>query len=412
MKKFQLFFCLAVIFCFQNRLFAVSAGDIAPKIESIKVLNCRAITTNQRVLDKDKKDSKEIVQTLKISDIIASANEISEASSEKNNSEPVEHEYVALIFWATWSPTCRQVFSVLEDLNSLYSDDVLFLLISREAIDKVERFDSIAKLNIPFIIDDQSRTTLDYMGYDQNYPTVFLIEDNNEILWRGDLVDFERVIKNLKADDFDAEKETLLANYQHRLRENIRKGDLNGILSLSQKMFEIDQNSKVACRAILYAFNLITEKQLAIDFVARLIKEYPKSSALRLLLTDISIRQNVSHEKLFTLTKNNIDKFSDNYQFHSDLFWLIFNNFNFANRPLDILALCNQKAYLNINNITNKQLKANTLTSQARLLYLTGKIQKALELQQKASKLYITPSWQQQSISTEKYYQKALKLKL
>ena len=407
--SYKSFLFILYFLCCNIIAFSANVGDEAPKIELIKVLNCKSIISNERYLyvGLDSNNSREIVQTLTIEDIIETANDINEEQSKKNNTEPIEYEYSALIFWATWSPSCRQVFPILQNLYSLYKDDLLFLLISRENIDQLQKFNKIAKLKFPIIIDDQSRTTLDYMSYDQNYPTVFLIDDDNEIMWRGNLVDFASVIKKLKTGDFDQNKEKKLAEYQQRLRENIRKGDLNGILALSQSILEIDNNNKVACRAILYAFNLIIDKQTAIDFVQKLVKQHPKSTALQLLFVDISIKKGFNKEQLNSLVNKIIKDFPHSYTLHNDLFWLIFNDYGFGNKPLDTLFNVNKIAYDNINKIKSKQLKANIFAARARVYYLIGNIEKALTLQKEATKLYLTPSLKKQSQNLEIYYLKA-----
>ncbi len=281
---------------------AVGVGDKAPKIDSIKILNGKSIITNKRFLyvGTDSNNSREIVQTQKVSDIIKKANSINKA---------VSYDYSIVIFWATWSPICRQVFPVLEDVLTVYKDDALFLLISRENIEVMQKFKKITKLKIPIIIDDQSRTSLSFMSYDQNYPTVFIVDDNDNIAWRGDLVDLQRVLKKIKNGSFDESKEKQLAEYNNRLRNNIRKADINAILSLSQSILKIDPDNKVACRAILYAFGLVADKQGAIDFVINLIKEHPKSHALQLLLVDISIKNGLDKKQLHSVITNIIKSF-------------------------------------------------------------------------------------------------------
>ncbi len=401
--KFNLI--LALIFYCNLITFAVGVGDKAPKIDSIKILNCKSIVNNKRFLyvGMDSDNTREIVQTLKISDIIDNANDINKA---------ISYDYSVIIFWATWSPICRQVFPVLEDVLTVYKDDALFLLVSRENIEAMQKFKKVTKLKVPIMIDDQSRTSLAFMSYNQNYPTVFIVDDSDEIVWRGDLVDLERVLKNIKNGTFDESKEEKLAEYNNRLRDNIRKADINGILSLSQSILNIDKENKVACRAILYAFGLVPDKQGAINFVLNLIKEHPKSQALPLLLVDISIKNGIDRKQLNTVINNIIKKFPSNYNLHNQLYWLIFNNYRFAQKPIKILTQLNKSAFKNKEKIESLQLKAHILAAQGRIYYLTGQIGKALKLQKQATSLYKTPSLKTQSLVIEKYYQTVLNLKL
>jgi thiol-disulfide isomerase/thioredoxin len=89
---------------------------------------------------------------------------------------------IFLNFWATW---CMPCVAELPSINKLYlqfkDENVVFLLISNEQLEKVVRYHERKKYDIPFyIIDNEGFIPQQY--FSQSIPTTFIINKEGKIV--------------------------------------------------------------------------------------------------------------------------------------------------------------------------------------------------------------------------------------
>jgi len=92
---------------------------------------------------------------------------------------------IFLNFWATW---CMPCVAELPSINRLYNqfkdENIVFLLISKEKVEKVQHYKTKKNYDVPFqIIDDESFIPAMYRA--QSIPTTFIIDKEGQIVKAG-----------------------------------------------------------------------------------------------------------------------------------------------------------------------------------------------------------------------------------
>jgi thiol-disulfide isomerase/thioredoxin len=89
---------------------------------------------------------------------------------------------IFLNFWATW---CMPCVSELPSINKLYkqfkNEDILFLLITNENIEKVKKYKQRKSYEVPFFIQDE-KSIIPNIYYSPGIPTTFIINRKGEII--------------------------------------------------------------------------------------------------------------------------------------------------------------------------------------------------------------------------------------
>lgn len=93
-----------------------------------------------------------------------------------------KNKVIFLNFWATW---CMPCVAELPSINKLYNqfknEDIVFLLISDENIEKVKNYKDRKKYDVPFFIQDEN-SIIPKIYFSPGIPTTFIINKKGEII--------------------------------------------------------------------------------------------------------------------------------------------------------------------------------------------------------------------------------------
>lgn len=86
---------------------------------------------------------------------------------------------IFLNFWATWCGPCISEMKSIEQIYQTYKDDIHFLAVSHEDLDKIKKFQKKRVLNFDF-----ARLNIDYLdAYVVKLPTTMLIDRNGKLVY-------------------------------------------------------------------------------------------------------------------------------------------------------------------------------------------------------------------------------------
>lgn len=108
--------------------------------------------------------------------------QVKDLNGKMMNMSDYKGKVIFLNFWATW---CMPCVAELPGINKLHNqfkeDDIAFLLISNEKIEKVKAYHQKKKYEVPFhIIDNDGRIPNIY--FSPSIPTTFIINKKGEIV--------------------------------------------------------------------------------------------------------------------------------------------------------------------------------------------------------------------------------------
>lgn len=126
--------------------------------------------------------------------IVAAAPEVGQAapkiavgewlSGELKGAGPFAGKTVVLEFWATW---CRPCWAVIPHMNKLVEkfagDDVVFVSMSHEKREIVERFRTAITMKARVALDQNDETSRSYSV--ETIPFMYLIDPNGYVRWKG-----------------------------------------------------------------------------------------------------------------------------------------------------------------------------------------------------------------------------------
>lgn len=89
---------------------------------------------------------------------------------------------IFLNFWATWCMPCVAELPSIDKLyNQFKSEDIVFLLISNEKLEKVKDYKQRKGYEVPFFIED-STSKIPQMYHSPGIPTTFIINKKGQII--------------------------------------------------------------------------------------------------------------------------------------------------------------------------------------------------------------------------------------
>ncbi len=114
-------------------------------------------------------------------------------------SPPSGYEKFPLIyvdFWATWCAPCISAMPHTQGLANIFGDEVLFLFLSDEPEDKIERFLKKRNLSLLAASDFEGRTFANFNI--KSIPQSVIIGPEGELVWRGKPTELnERTLRDL-----------------------------------------------------------------------------------------------------------------------------------------------------------------------------------------------------------------------
>ena len=127
-------------------------------------------------------------QSIKPVSQIKKANEFTLLNIEEELEEfkAYQGKVVAVNFWATWCPPCREELPSMQDTFLDYEDQEFTIL----GVNVGENWETVASflsdydIDFPILLDDESEVMMDWQAY--GLPTTFIVNRNGEITHRID----------------------------------------------------------------------------------------------------------------------------------------------------------------------------------------------------------------------------------
>ncbi len=97
------------------------------------------------------------------------------------NMNDYKGKVIFLNFWATWCMPCVAELPSINKLYNQFKDDVAFLLISNESLEKVKRYHTKKEYDVPFHIIDEAGK-IPNLYYHESIPYTLIINKNGKII--------------------------------------------------------------------------------------------------------------------------------------------------------------------------------------------------------------------------------------
>ena len=297
-------------------------------------------------------------------------------------------QHLMIIFWATWSPICIESIPLLNFFREKYGNKLKMVALTREKPEVVKAF--IAKhpeINFPIGLDAGGNISKRYLDVNLVIPQIYLVNDRKILVWRGELIDLERVLAKINSGKFDLKKQQKISAIRKMMQAGIQGNKHDVVIKTSGLILELDPEDPVALRSRLFAHEQRGEYAAALAFLDRLIKrvpDYPQPYFLKLEM----LASRPQKSKIFaTWGKTIFDRFPNDAEVQNRLALTILDGLPFGSAPLDIALAAAQKS---VKLLTAKDLTvrwAAFYTTLSRAYYAIGMLDKAVEVQDKACAL-------------------------
>ncbi len=251
-------------------------------------------------------------------------------------------------FWATWCGPCRESIPHLSSLQKRLGDKVHIAVLSNEELATVKPFVEKMGTKMDYHVGIADEATYDsYMHGRDGIPQAFLVDAAGKVVWQGHPASLERPLDQLIAGTFDPAKEQRMSAAHTELQGLIsgREPDIAKALAKIDEILAIDATDEQAIDVRMAIGNFLKKPEMVRETLARLpIDQLSAAQA-------------------------------------NSLAWARLTDEVIANRNLDLaqrfikraLALApNDPAYLD---------------TDARLMYLCGRLDEAIAIEESAVKL-------------------------
>ena len=318
-----------------------------------------------------------------------------------------------LELWGTWSPACRESVPMLVYLQNKYRDKGLQIIaVSREKRETVEEFlDEYPRINYAVAVDDQSLTTLSYLGESRLLPRLYIIDAKGDILWDGEVADLAMILEKIYKGTYNVAIQKEVSHLQQELEVSLRSGSFAETVKLSDQILKLDPENGLAVRMRMFMYENQRQVEKAWDFINSRIKTTPDNTMLYFVKMDI-ISRFPQYTKYASVLAEDVQKrFRDNAQMLNNMAWGLLTRFPFDGRVLRPAAACTQRALkLAAADKKNPDFYASCLNTMALVYYRCGMVAKALETQREVSKLIKADKARPSSDQAEKLYESALNM--
>ena len=318
-----------------------------------------------------------------------------------------------LVLWGSWSPACRESVPMLVYLQSKYREKGLEIIaVSREKRDIVEKFlEEYPQINYAVAIDDQSLTTLNYLGESRLLPRIYIINTAGKITWDGEVADLSQVLKKMYDGTYNIYVQRQISTLQQELEVSLRTGNTKDTIKISDKIFKLDPENGFAIRMRMFVYENQRQIDKAWEFLHSRLKKTPNNTMLYFVKLDFVSRfpqYNKYSTELAEEVKNN---FNNDPEMLNNMAWGLLTRFPFDGKVLQPAVECIQRALeLASADKNNKSFYASCLNTMALAYYRCGMVEKALETQRKVTKMAMGDKTQSSSNDAEYLYKSALEL--
>ena len=328
---------------------------------------------------------------------------------------PKEHkkDLYILVLWGTWSPACRESVPMLVYLQNKYRDKGMRIIaVSREKANVVEKFiDEHPQINYAVAVDDQSLTTLHYLGDSRLLPRIYIINVQGKIAWDGEIADLSGVLKKMYKGTYDAYVQRQVSTLQQELEVSMRSGNVIETIKVSDKILKLDPENGFAIRMRMFVYENQRQVDKAWDFLNSLLKKTPENTMLYFVKMDFISRFSQYSKYSGELAEEVKKHFNNDAQMLNNMAWGLLTRFPFNGKVLQSAAECTKRALeLSKADKKNKSFHASCLNTMALVYYRCGMVKKALETQKKVTKISLGNKAQSSSNDAEELYKSALEL--
>lgn len=309
----------------------------------------------------------------------------------------------AVVCWGTWLDGPRDVTPTFASLQREFEKAGLnVVFISGEPEARVASFFT-GKPAFPCAvgIDEKEQTLQNYLGTSRMFPRAFLVDPSGIIIWGGEAVDAENIIRLWFAKEFDSVKAGKLGQLYEDLEIMLRSRLDAKVEKKTDQILKLNPEDGFALRARLFYYEVSEKMPQAIEFLDQYSQKHPQNRSLYLAAFNLLSRQ-VPTETALVL------KFAKRYQanFKTDpealriLAENLMNSFPYLPGTLEIAAEIIP---------TLNQTDSAALSTSALFYYKTGRIKTALEKQRQAISL-LKEAEAADAVAMLKYYESAAKL--
>ena len=330
--------------------------------------------------------------------------------------EDKKKKIVIVELWATWDKGSKLAFPVLSAIENKYTDSGIVVVgISKEKEDDLKGYLDVYKKTISFRIarDPSGHITDYYSGSDTRIPLLLVVGREGKILWRGHPFELEPVLKKILAGNFNLEKQIKISQLHEKMQGFLQIEDLKQVVKTADKILDLDPSDDIAMRVRLFVFESKKEDRQALEFINTQISKNPQLASLYFIKLDLMERVNVPLKQIHNTVKDIFDKFNNKHETLYQLAWFAVNKMRFGTAPLEIvLAASKRSIELLVDEKEQDPVKlAVYLSTQAKIYYMTGALELAIQNQKKVIRLQKGDPAEQASIQLLKYYKDALKLR-
>ena len=114
------------------------------------------------------------------------------------------------------------------------------IAVSREKRDVVDKFlDEYPQINYAVAIDEQSLTTLQYLGESRLLPRIYIINTDGKIAWDGEIADLSQVLKKIYNGTYNIYIQRQVSTLQQELEVSLRTGNIKDTIKISDKILNL-----------------------------------------------------------------------------------------------------------------------------------------------------------------------------
>lgn len=309
----------------------------------------------------------------------------------------------AVVCWGTWLSGPRDVTPIFASLQREFEKsgfNVVFISGESESL-VTKFFTGQSAFPCAIGLDDNEQTLRNYLGTSRMFPRVFLIDPRGIIIWGGEAIDAENIIRLWFAKEFDSAKAVQLGQLYEDLEILLRSRLDQNVEKKTDQILKLNPDDGFALRARLFYYEVTENMEQAITFLDQYSQKYPRNRSLYLAAFNLLSRQATPETvTILGFAKRYHENFKTDSQALRVLAEQLMGNFPYLPETLEIVAKIIP---------TLDQSDAVTLSVVALFYYKTGRLDMALKKQHQAVSL-LKETEAASAESMLKYYESAAKL--
>jgi len=315
--------------------------------------------------------------------------------------------------WSVKDNASLLAVPILYGIKKKYKDQIDLIAVSADSEEDINTFLTTQEgslINYSIALDPSQATIKCFAGHDFRIPQLFVVSNIGQLLWRGHPIELKRVLKNIFNGTFDLKKQQRISRLHNTLQSYIQLEDISQIKGTTEKLLNLVPDDDLALRVMLYDYQTRNKTKKALEFINKHIEEYPDIPSLYPLRLDVMNQNNFPLKTLAEETENILTKFPNNHKVIFQTAEIAVNRFPFATIPVKQILTAAEKAVELLKNSeeNDDKIQATYLSVLAKAYYFAGKLENAVETQQKVLDLLLFPKEKKAASNTLDYYKNAL----